>query len=434
MASGTRYSAPKGTADVLPGDSELLDLVEERFSQIASLYAFRPVRTPVFEQTEVFERSVGVSTDIVGKEMYAFTDRGERSLTLRPEGTAPIVRAFVEHGIGKREHLPWKVYYSGPMFRYERPQAGRMREFRQVGAESIGSADSAVDVELIELAMRFYRLIGVSEIELILNSMGDGQCRPKFVERLRAFLRDRLDSAGGFCADCVVRIENNPLRVLDCKKPACSEITSDAPAIVESLCEPCEKHFSEVRRGLDDLRIPYVISGKLVRGLDYYTRTTFEIRCRALDAAQDAVGGGGRYDSLVEVLGGEPTPAIGFALGLERTIAAMKVEASPLISTASILPTRALVAPLTENARGLALRIASEMREAGITTEIGGVGRSVKSQLRLADRLGAAIALLIGDDELRDGTVTLRSLGSDRTQSSYAHRDVVGAAVKNLEQ
>lgn len=381
---------------------------EGKFASLASVYGFSPIATPAFEHTEVFERGVGEATDIVSKEMYTFDDRGDRSLTLRPEGTAPVVRSYIEHGVGKSAQLPWKVYYAGTMWRYERPQAGRMREFRQVGAESIGSGDPICDVELIDFAARFFADLGIAGVELLLNSMGDSQCRPDYARAFAAHLMDSVSANHPLCEDCARRLDQNPLRILDCKKPGCRELTADAPSVIEYLCGECAEHFEMVRGGLSAIGLSYRIEPRLVRGLDYYTRTTFEFRCDALGAAQDALGGGGRYDGLVAVLGGEPTPALGFAIGTERTMAA--IEASGIEHSGLTLgdDLGAVVVPLTSEARDMALRVASLLRSSRISSDLASPGRSAKSQLRRASKLQARVAILIGDDELRDGVVTVR--------------------------
>lgn len=410
MTSDPRFSAPKGTRDLLSADATTVLAFEREFASAAGLYGFSPLITPAFELTEVFERGVGEATDIVNKEMYTFADRGGRSLTLRPEGTAPVMRSFIEHGIGKSAQLPWKVFYSGPMWRYERPQAGRMREFRQVGAESIGSADPQYDVELIEFASLFLDRMRISDIELLLNSMGDEQCRPAYSEAFAGFMRDAVEQRHALCDDCTRRLDQNPLRILDCKKPGCRELTEGAPTVVDSLCDGCIEHFEAVKSGLAAVGVRFVLEPRLVRGLDYYTRTTFEFRCKTLEAAQDALGGGGRYDGLAEALGGDATPALGFAIGTERTISAIEKSGGgqPLLGgEAGVM---AVVMPLVDEAREIGLKAVSALRSAGVPSDLGVTGRSVKAHLRSASKLGARVAVLIGSDEIDSGLVTVRFL------------------------
>lgn len=410
MTPHPRLSAPKGTRDLLPADATAVLAFEGEFASLARLYGFSPLVTPAFEHTEVFERGVGEATDIVNKEMYTFADRGGRSMTLRPEGTAPVMRAFIEHGIGKSGQLPWKVFYAGPMWRYERPQAGRMREFRQVGAESIGSADPQYDVELIEFAARFFDRLRITEIELLVNSMGDEQCRPAYSMAFASFIRDAVEQRHPLCDDCTRRLDQNPLRILDCKKPGCRELTEGAPAVLDSLCFDCIEHFEAVKGGLTAAGVEFKLDPRLVRGLDYYTRTTFEFRCGALDAAQDALGGGGRYDGLAETLGGEATPALGFAIGTERTIAAIAKTGGAHPPLGADEPLVAVVMPLVEEAREVALQAVSALRSAGVPSDLGIPGRSAKAQLRTASKAGARVAVLIGSDEIERGLVTVRFL------------------------
>ncbi|RIK04550.1 MAG: histidine--tRNA ligase, partial [Acidobacteria bacterium] len=272
MTSRPHFSAPKGTRDLLPDDADEVLQFEGEFSALARLYGFSPLVTPAFEHTEVFERGVGEATDIVNKEMYTFADRGDRSMTLRPEGTAPVMRAFIEHGIGKSGQLPWKVFYLGPMWRYERPQAGRMREFRQVGAESIGSADPQYDVELVDLVARFFDRLQISDVELLINSMGDEQCRPAYSKAFASFVAGAVEKRHPLCDDCTRRLRQNPLRIFDCKKPGCRELTEGAPTAVESLCADCIEHFEAVKSGLRAIGVSFRLEPRLVRGLDYYTR------------------------------------------------------------------------------------------------------------------------------------------------------------------
>ncbi len=385
------FTASKGTYDVLPPQGERWLAVRELLTAPARRAAYRYVETPVFEDTGVFLR-VGESTDIVTKEMYTFTDRGERSLTLRPEGTAGVMRAAIEHHVD-RGALPWKVWYSGPMFRAEQPQAGRTRQFWQVGVEAIGSDDPAIDVEVVTLGVRAFEEVGLGDVTLLLNSMGDEACRPAYVEMLRAFLRavsDRL------CHDCRARTETNPLRALDCKVPTCVQATASAPVLADHLCVPCKEHYAEVRALLGALGVAWTEAPRLVRGLDYYRRTTFEFQHTGL-GAQNAVGGGGRYDGLSESLGGPPLPGIGWALGVDRTLLAIDATGVELPVEP---PCEVFVIPLG-SAKPAAVTVLDELRRAGVRADMAYGGKSLKGAMKAADRSGAQVALLVGDDDVQ---------------------------------
>ncbi|HYQ95709.1 MAG TPA: histidine--tRNA ligase, partial [Candidatus Eisenbacteria bacterium] len=313
-----KYQVPRGTRDILPGEVERWHWLEERTRAVMALYGYREVRTPLFEATDLFVRSVGESTDIVRKELYTFQDRKGRSLTLRPEGTAPLVRAYLENP-ELRAESPTRLYYMGPMFRYERPQAGRYRQFWQIGAELLGSARPEADAEMIDLFRAIMWDVGLRNVTVLLNSLGDSVCRPRYREAIRAYFKKHEDR---LCGDCKERLETNPLRILDCKVPSCAPIIALAPSVLDSLCPECAEHFEAVKRSLTGLGIPYEVAPRLVRGLDYYTRTVFEIHAASL-GAQNAVGGGGRYDQLVKDFGGPDTPAIGFSIGMERLLLAV---------------------------------------------------------------------------------------------------------------
>lgn len=314
---GTKFQVPRGTRDILPGESERWEWLEARTRDILGRYGYREVRTPIFEATELFVRSVGEATDIVRKELYTFEDRKGRSLALRPEGTAPLVRAYLEHSLGHGDPVT-RLAYIGPMFRYERPQAGRYRQFWQIGAELLGPSGPAADAEMIDLFVSILRSVGLSRVTVILNSLGDSTCRPVYRERIREYFAGRGDR---LCGDCRERLQTNPLRILDCKVPSCQQEIAGVPSVIDSLCDACREHFDGVRAALDTLGIANETVPRLVRGLDYYTRTVFEVQAAGL-GAQDAVGGGGRYDQLVRELGGPPTPAIGFSIGMERLLIA----------------------------------------------------------------------------------------------------------------
>ncbi len=359
---------------------------------------FGLVHTPMFEDVRVFRRGMGEGSEVVGKEMYEFTDRGGRGLALRPEGTASVVRAFVQH----RPPTPWKAWYVTPAFRYERPQAGRFRQHHQVGVEALGSSDPDLDVEVVALARGVVDALGLEAVTLHLGSMGDGACRPSYVEVLEAALaRRHLE----LCDEHREGFVRNPLRVLDCKRAACRAVTEDVPVVFDYLCDPCREHLARVESGLKAASLDYVLDHRLVRGLDYYTRTTFELASSALETSQNAIGGGGRYDGLVEALGGPPTPGIGFAMGIERLLLACDAEGA---FAALPAPLDAFVVDVTggEVARDLCL----ELRQAGLRVDRSYDHRSMKAQLKAADRSGARCAVIVGPDEAARGTVTIRDL------------------------
>ena len=403
--------APTGTHDVMPPESARWEAFLATFAELAGRYGFGLVHTPLFEDVRVFHRGIGEASEVVGKEMYEFTDRGGRHLALRPEGTASIVRAFVQH----RPATPWRAWYATPSFRYERPQAGRYRQHHQVGVEALGSDDPDVDVEVIVLAQRFFEALGLSKFTLNINSMGDEQCRPAYVEALRSFLATKTDV---MCDEHAEKFSLNPLRVLDCKKSGCVEATSDAPMLIDALCEACRTHHERVLEGLRAEGVAFVANDRLVRGLDYYRKTTFEFSSQALEGSQNAIGGGGRYDGLVELLGGPATPGIGFGIGIERVLLACDAEAAFQVSPR--VPD-AFVVDVTggEAARSLV----STLRRRGLFVERAYDGRSMKAQLKAADRSGAALALLIGGEELATASVTLRALRENREQVTKTIED-----------
>ncbi len=396
--------APRGTHDVLWPQSSRWEAVVAGFAELARRWDFGLVLNPMFEESRLFRRGIGDESEVVGKEMYEFEDRGGRMLALRPEGTASVVRSFVEH----RPPVPWKAWYVTPAFRYERAAAGRYRQHHQLGVEALGTDDPDLDVEVIALAAAFYAWLGLTRVELIVNSMGCPDCRPAYVEALRAHLDAH---AGELCDEHRDRYVQNPLRVLDCKKPECRAATAEAPRLLDSLDEACAAHLARVRAGLDAVGVAHRIETRLVRGFDYYSRTTFEFTGLALEGAQNAVGGGGRYNGLVEQIGGPPTPGIGFGIGIERVLLACDAEG---VFPAAPRPPDAFVVDLTggEAARDLV----AELRRAGLGAARAYDGRSLKSQMKQAGRSGAAVALIVGADELAAGTVTLRDLrhGTDQ--------------------
>ena len=396
------FKAPRGTKDILPSEQPYWKLVTEKAGEICRLYGYQRIDTPAFESTDLFLHSVGEETDIVEKQMYTFDDRGGDKITLRPEGTAPVCRAYIEHGLHNLPQ-PVRLYYFGSIFRYERPQAGRFRQHQQFGCEAIGAADPALDAEIIDMAWHLYSSLGLRELSLQLNSIGCPLCRREYLQRLKQYYSDH---GLALCADCKSRLLRNPLRLLDCKNPACQEIARDAPHILEFLCPECGSHFDALKRYLEHLRIPYEVNPYLVRGLDYYTRTVFEIQPLGT-GGQSTVGGGGRYDNLIELLGGKPTPAVGFATGIERIILNLQKQDIKLPQTS---PTKVYVACLGEEAREPALKLAARLRQAGIGVTLAMDDRSLKSQLRQANTLGLSQAIIIGEEEVRSGSVILRDM------------------------
>ncbi len=400
----TTYKRPRGTEDILPEAACKWRWLEAKFRALAERYNFGEIRTPLFEQTELFTRSVGESTDLVGKEMYTFNDRGGRSMTLRPEGTAPVMRAFIENKLYGKAHV-WKLYYLTPIFRYERPQAGRLRQAHQAGIELLGSASPQADLEVIAFAVDFFESVGLSHLELDVNSLGCARCRPAYRQALVEYFADKRDR---LCQDCQARYETNPLRLLDCKVETCRTIAQAAPEPVDYLCDECRAHFEAVTSGLEKLGIRFQMNPRLVRGLDYYTRTAFEVKCNTL-GAQNQVAGGGRYDALIEELGGPSTPGVGFALGLERTLLALEqVGKSPECDD----HLDAYCVCFTPEAQSEAPALMHSLRKAGLKVDCDFVGRSPKKQLKLAAQSGAAFALLLGETELETGTVSVKALAT----------------------
>lgn len=397
-----RYSAPRGTQDILAKESPQWQYVEEKFRGICRLYDYNDIRTPTFEETELFTRSIGEHTDIVSKEMYTFQDRGERSMTLRPEGTAPVVRAYLQHKLFGEMPVS-KFYYITSIFRYERPQAGRYREHHQVGVEAIGSQDPAIDAEVISLLMQYLGSLQLKNLELKINSVGCPDCRPQYREALKKSVEPYVEK---LCESCRIRYNANPLRMLDCKTPHCKELTMNVPNIEEYLCEECNAHLKKVLHYLDALQINYTLDPRLVRGFDYYTKTAFEVVSGEL-GAQNAVGGGGRYDGLIAEMGGQPTPAVGFGSGIERTLALMELQGIEIPdNTHPVI----FVATLGEGAREVGIKILTELRRAGIAAETDYSGKSLKSQMKAADREQVEFVLIIGEDEVSRGDAKLRNM------------------------
>ncbi|MBI5870637.1 MAG: histidine--tRNA ligase [Actinobacteria bacterium] len=392
---------PKGTYDVLPGQQPLRYRAIGQAARVMSGAGYQHINTPAFEDTELFVRGVGTSSDIVRKEMYTFEDKGGRSLTLKPEGTAPVVRAYVQHGMHKLPQ-PVKLWYYERMYRFERPQAGRYREHYQLGAEAIGSDDPALDAELIMMLSDIYEGLGVPDVELRLGSMGCAECRPAYIDSLRKFLDNSSDS---FCRDCGERAKLNPLRVFDCKNEECSRALAEAPRLVENLCAACAEHFDAVKADLDLLGRTYRVDGSLVRGFDYYTRTTFEYECSRL-GAQKGIGGGGRYDRLVEEIGGPPTPAVGFGTGLERIVLAL--ESAGVAEEESGV--KVFFMALDERAKPSIITAMHALRQRGVTADTDYAGRSAKGQMKQANRLKARFAVIIGEEEINSGSAMVKDM------------------------
>jgi histidyl-tRNA synthetase len=407
---------PRGTDDLLPPVSDAMLGLYEAAHRIGRLYGFRYVETPTFEHTELFARTSGETSDVVTKEMYTFEDKGGRSLTLRPEQTASIVRAYLANAHDLP--TPFKGYHVSQQFRHGRPQAGRLREFRAFGVETIGAAGPAADVEVIAVGDRYLRGRGLAQIQLRVNSIGDAECRPAYREKLIAYLephRDELDE------DCRTRLRTNPLRVFDCKVDGQTPLVLGAPLISEHLCQACSEHFAAVRNGLDAAEIAFVHDPRLVRGLDYYTRTAFEFVSDSLSQAQATVCGGGRYDGLAEVLGGPPTPGVGFAIGLDRVLLALREEGATLPGELGVA---CFVVSIGPDASQVGTRLVQDLRDAGIPAAAAFEDRPLKAQLKMADRSGAAYAVIVGEKEVAASTAILKRL-SDGVQEEVPIGDVV---------
>lgn len=393
---------PKGTQDLLPGVVEQWQDLEEQIRKICKEYGYQEIRTPIFEATELFQRGVGETTDIVNKEMYTFFDKGDRSITLRPEGTASVCRAYVENKLHGGPQ-PVKLYYIGPMFRYERPQSGRFRQFHQFGVEVLGVDKPMVDAEVITLVWDLYSRLGLKGLEVHVNSVGCPSCRPEHKKKLQEFLAPRQEQ---LCKDCQSRFEKNPLRILDCKNPTCQEITQGAPTTLDTLCEECAEHFKELQSLLSAAEVVYKVNPRLVRGLDYYRKTAFEVLVEDI-GAQSAICGGGRYDGLVQEVGGPPTPGIGFAMGMERVLAARKLAQGEQEGEGKDY---LLLVALGDQAQREGFAIVSRLRKQGMPAGIDLLGRSLKAQLKAADRVQAHYAAILGEEELHKGIIILRDL------------------------
>lgn len=394
--------APRGTKDVLPTESYRWQYLESKMREIAAVAGFREVRTPVFEHTELFLRGVGDTTDIVQKEMYTFKDKGERSITLKPEGTAGAVRCFLESNL-YAEALPCKMFYlNAPIFRYENPQSGRLREHHQFGMECFGAKEPTADAELILLAFRLLQDLGIKNLNVRINSIGCPKCRPIYHQALKEYLADRVDS---LCETCRERFERNPLRVLDCKEQKCRELTKDAPSMLDMLCDECRDHFAQLQKCLDSAGIPYRVDSRIVRGLDYYTKTVFEL-ITATPEGELTVCGGGRYDHLVAEIGGPEIPAVGFGMGLERVLMLLDADGIRIPEP----PRYDIFVTYMGGNAGNAFRLTQALREKGIRTDMDHCGRSLKAQFKYANKTGVKWTGVIGDDEAATGTVKLRNM------------------------
>ena len=396
--------AVKGTGDILPKDSYKIQFVEDKMLSTAGLFGFREIRVPVFEHTEVFSRNVGDTTDVVQKEMYTFLDKGGRSITLRPELTAGVVRSAIEHGI-IYDALPQKVCYIGGCYRYEKPQAGRLREFHQFGVECFGASSPAADAEVIAVANQVLKSVGIEKISLEINSIGCPDCRKEYQKALKEYFSSHIDE---LCDTCKDRLSRNPMRILDCKSPVCSEIASKAPTVLEFLCDDCREHFDGVKKHLDSMGLEFTVNPKIVRGLDYYTRTVFEFVSGDI-GSQSTVCGGGRYDGLVEQMGGNPTPALGFGMGIERLLLLLNNQGTKLPDDKCC---DLYIAPMGENASVYASKLCFNLRFDGFEVATDICGRGLKSQMKYADKIGSKFTVVLGDNELESGKCNLKNMST----------------------
>ena len=418
--SEKKITAPKGTHDVLPEQVHIWQYLESQMHKTCKEYGYNQIRFPVFEHTELFNRGVGDTTDVVQKEMYTFLDKGDRSITLRPEGTASTVRSYIENNLFSYP-APQKLFYIISCYRYERPQAGRFREFNQFGVENFGSPSAVTDAEVISLAMLLLKRLGVEGLTLYINSIGCPDCRKKYNEALKTFLHSHEQSLCELCKD---RMDRNPLRVLDCKNPDCQEILKNAPTVDSVLCDDCVKHFEDLKRYLEEIGISYQVDTSLVRGLDYYTKTVFEIKSGDL-GAQSTVCGGGRYDGLVQQLGGQSTPGIGFSLGIERLISILEKQGKLPENTETC---EVYIGSMGKKATEFAFKAVYALRENGIKAEFDHLEKSVKAQMKYADKIGAKYSVIIGDDELKKGVACLKNMQNGE-RLEVALSDLLGGKI-----
>ena len=420
------FKVPRGTQDILPSETWKWQQVEKIIDETCDVYRYKEIRTPMFEQTELFQRTVGETTDVVQKEMYTFTDRGNRSMTLRPEGTAAVVRSFVENKMFGYPDQPVKLYYTGPMFRYERQQAGRYRQFVQFGVEAIGSDDPAIDAEVIALAMDVYKRAGLTELRLVLNSLGDNDSRKEHRNALVGHFAPHIEE---FCSDCQSRLEKNPLRILDCKVDSGNPLMASAPSLADYLNEESASYFEQVKSYLDDAGIAYVVDANLVRGLDYYNHTAFEIMSTSDGfGAITTLCGGGRYNGLAEEIGGPSAPGIGFAMSIERLLLAMDAEGKTFANDPAL---DVYIVTLGDSARRPGFKLLRELREAGIRSDMDFMDRKMKAQMKSADRLHARTVILIGEDEVTEGVAQLKNM-EDGTQEKVPVSELIEKVKETL--
>lgn len=409
----------RGTQDVLPGQSARWRALEQVASRVASSFGFQEIRFPTFEYTALFQRSVGETTDVVQKEMYTFEDKGGRSITLRPEGTAGTLRAVLENNLLDAP-LPLKLYYHTSCFRHEKPQLGRLREFHQFGIEMLGAPGPRCDAEVIAVAHSIFEMLGLRNLSLEINSLGCPECRPAFQQSLKSYFESHKNE---FCETCLGRLERNPMRILDCKNPQCAKVAQGAPVGLDTICEPCREHFDGLKDGLAQMEIPFTINARIVRGLDYYSRTVFEFVSNEI-GAQGTVCGGGRYDGLIELLGGKKTPALGFAMGMERLLLLLGAQGIELPGEREC---EIYIASVGEAAAREAFALAMRLRAEGFWAEYDSMGRSLKAQMRFADKLGAQMSMVLGEDELAAKTAQLKDMRTGETRSIRYETQLVEA-------
>lgn len=393
-------TSPKGTEDLLPQDSYKWQYLEKKFKETADLYNYKEIRVPTFEHTELFERGVGDTTDVVEKQMYTFNDKGGRSVTLRPEGTASVVRSFLQNSLYALP-MPMKMFYDIACFRYENKQKGRLREFHQFGVEVFGAENATVDAEVISLAITFLNSVGLNDLSVNINSIGCPKCRKAYSDALKEYLKPKHDE---LCDTCKGRFERNPLRIIDCKSEVCGEIVKGAPTLLDYICDDCREHFEQFKACLDSMGIKYSIDSGIVRGLDYYTKTVFEIISGGF-----TVCGGGRYDGLVEELGGKSTPAVGFGLGIERLLLRLEETGVAIPEPETV---KLYIAPLGENAVAQAQKLAYQLRLSGVNVDTDHLGRGLRASMKYADKLGAQYTLVLGDDEIKNGQANIKNMSS----------------------
>lgn len=408
---------PRGTNDFLPGEVEKWQYLEGLIRELFANYHYKEIRTPIFEHTELFLRSVGETSDIVSKEMYSFEDKGLRHVTLRPEGTAGTVRAFVENKLFAQS-LPVKLYYIGPMFRYDQPQAGRYRQFHQFGCEVLGSADPMVDAEVISFAVDLFTKLGLESLSVLINTVGCDKCRPRYHEALKEYFSQYKDQ---LCPTCLERLDKNPLRILDCKEESCKAVAAGAPTTLDYACDDCKAHFEKVCSYLESVGIEYHVDTTLVRGLDYYTQTAFEVIMNKVGSQQNAICGGGRYNKLVSQVGGDDIPGMGFAAGMERVLLTVEEEGIQLPVKQDI---DVYVAPLGDAAKDVCFKLTHSLRESGLTTETDYLSKSMKAQMKAADKAHARYTVIIGDDELANGQAVVRNMQTS-SQETISLEEVI---------